>query len=66
MHAFPLTRRLPLALAISAALALAACGGSDHPESYPQGTPMHYALNLRTFIYSHYFYLGLRVAIGLV
>ena len=27
---------------------------------------MHYALNLRTFIYSHYFYLGLRVAIGLV
>ena len=26
---------------------------------------MHYALNLRTFIYSHYFYLGLRVAIGL-
>ncbi len=33
MHAFPLPRRLPLALAISAALALAACGGSDHPES---------------------------------
>jgi uncharacterized membrane protein YccC len=27
---------------------------------------MHYALNLRTFIYSHYFYLGLRVAVGLV
>lgn len=27
---------------------------------------MHYALNLRTFIYSHYFYLGLRVAFGLV
>ncbi|WP_038498324.1 FUSC family protein [Janthinobacterium agaricidamnosum] len=27
---------------------------------------MHYALNPRTFIYSHYFYLGLRVAIGLV
>ena len=26
---------------------------------------MHYALNLRTFFYSHYFYLGLRVAIGL-
>ena len=32
MHAFPMTRRLPLALAISAALALAACGGSDHNE----------------------------------
>jgi len=27
---------------------------------------MHYALNLRTFIYSHYFYLGLRVAFGLI
>jgi len=27
---------------------------------------MHYALNLRTFIYSHYFYLGLRVAIGIL
>ncbi|MGX9732865.1 phosphatase PAP2 family protein [Janthinobacterium aestuarii] len=33
MHAFPLSRRLPLALAISAALALAACGGSDHQET---------------------------------
>ena len=32
MHAFPLTRRLPLALAIGAALALSACGGSDHQE----------------------------------
>ncbi|MGV7210927.1 FUSC family membrane protein [Oxalobacteraceae bacterium A2-2] len=27
---------------------------------------MHYALNLRTFFYSHYFYLGLRFAAGLV
>jgi len=27
---------------------------------------MHYALNLRTFFYSHYFYLGLRFAGGLV
>jgi uncharacterized membrane protein YccC len=27
---------------------------------------MHYALNLRTFLYSHYFYLGLRVAIGVL
>ncbi len=27
---------------------------------------MHYALNLRTFFYSHYFYLGLRFATGLV
>lgn len=27
---------------------------------------MHYALNLRTFIYSHYFYLGLRVAVGIL
>ncbi|MES2742708.1 MAG: FUSC family membrane protein [Pseudomonadota bacterium] len=26
---------------------------------------MHYALHPRTFFYSHYFYLGLRVAIGL-
>lgn len=33
MHAFPMTRRLPLALAISAALALAACGGSDHNDA---------------------------------
>ncbi|OYO31212.1 phosphatase PAP2 family protein [Janthinobacterium sp. PC23-8] len=32
MHAFPMIRRLPLALAISAALALAACGGSDHND----------------------------------
>lgn len=29
-------------------------------------TAMHYALNLRTFFYSHYFYLGLRFAAGLV
>ena len=27
---------------------------------------MHYALNLRTFVYSHYFYLGLRVASGIL
>ena len=27
---------------------------------------MHYALNLRTFAHSHYFYLGLRVAIGVL
>ena len=27
---------------------------------------MHYALNPRTFFYSHYFYLGLRFAAGLV
>ncbi len=27
---------------------------------------MHYALNLRTFFYSHYFYLGLRFAAGLI
>ncbi|MBA5690225.1 FUSC family protein [Rugamonas apoptosis] len=27
---------------------------------------MHYALNLRTFFYSHYFHLGLRFAAGLV
>jgi len=27
---------------------------------------MHYALDLRTFFYSHYFYLGLRFAAGLV
>jgi uncharacterized membrane protein YccC len=27
---------------------------------------MHYALSLRTFIYSHYFYLGLRVATGVL
>ncbi|MDC8759454.1 FUSC family protein [Janthinobacterium fluminis] len=27
---------------------------------------MHYALNPRTFLYSHYFHLGLRFAIGLV
>ncbi|TFW28559.1 FUSC family protein [Duganella callida] len=27
---------------------------------------MHYALNLRTFFYSHYFYLGLRFAGGLI
>jgi uncharacterized membrane protein YccC len=27
---------------------------------------MHYALNLRTFFYSHYFYLGLRVAFGVI
>ncbi|NRR32044.1 FUSC family protein [Oxalobacteraceae bacterium] len=27
---------------------------------------MHYALNLRTFFYSHYFYLGLRFAAGLL
>ncbi|MES2259849.1 MAG: FUSC family membrane protein [Pseudomonadota bacterium] len=27
---------------------------------------MHYALNLRTFFYSHYFYLGLRFGAGLV
>jgi uncharacterized membrane protein YccC len=27
---------------------------------------MHYALNLRTFIYSHYFYTGLRVASGIL
>ena len=33
MHAFPMSRRLPLALAISAALALAACGGSDHNDA---------------------------------
>jgi autotransporter-associated beta strand protein len=32
MHDLNLLRRLPLALAISAALALAACGGSDHNE----------------------------------
>ena len=32
----------------------------------PQGHAMHYALNLRTFFYSHYFYLGLRFAAGLV
>jgi len=33
MHAFSMTRRLPLALAISAALGLAACGGSDHNDA---------------------------------
>ena len=27
---------------------------------------MHYALNPRTFLYSHYFHLGLRFAVGLV
>jgi uncharacterized membrane protein YccC len=27
---------------------------------------MHYALNLRTFVHSHYFYFGLRVAIGVL
>ncbi|CAN7610104.1 FUSC family protein [Pseudoduganella sp. LjRoot289] len=27
---------------------------------------MHYALNLRTFFYSHYFHLGLRFAAGLI
>jgi hypothetical protein len=27
-----------------------------------KATAMHYALNLRTFFYSHYFYLGLRFA----
>ncbi|MQR01549.1 FUSC family protein [Glaciimonas soli] len=27
---------------------------------------MHYALDLRTFIYSHYFYTGLRIAVGVV
>ncbi|HEV7813752.1 MAG TPA: FUSC family membrane protein [Janthinobacterium sp.] len=27
---------------------------------------MHYALNLRTFVYSHYFYTGLRVASGIL
>jgi hypothetical protein len=31
-----------------------------------KATAMHYALNLRTFFYSHYFYLGLRFAAGLV
>lgn len=39
MHAFPMTRRLPLALAISAALALAACGGSDHTEDTALAIP---------------------------
>src|SRR5471032_992702 len=29
-------------------------------------TAMHYALNLRTFFYSHYFHLGLRFGTGLV
>ena len=27
---------------------------------------MHYVLDLRTFIYSHYFYTGLRIAVGVV
>jgi hypothetical protein len=27
---------------------------------------MHYALDLRTFIFSHYFYTGLRIATGVV
>jgi len=28
--------------------------------------PMHYALDLRTFIFSHYFYTGLRIATGVI
>ncbi len=27
---------------------------------------MHYALNFRTFLFSHYFYTGLRIAIGVI
>lgn len=38
MHQTLLTRRLPLALAISAALTLVACGGSDHADAPPVST----------------------------
>jgi len=34
------------------------------PQSLPQS--MHYALNPRTFLFSHYFYTGLRSAIGII
>ncbi|HEY8027501.1 MAG TPA: FUSC family membrane protein [Burkholderiaceae bacterium] len=34
--------------------------------SQPMPQSMHYALNPRTFLFSHYFYTGLRTAIGII
>jgi hypothetical protein len=36
--------------------------GAARMQAAHKATAMHYALNLRTFFYSHYFYLGLRFA----